>query len=529
MLEPASQQVMQEITHQHVFNQFWLSLLFVIPIVLIARAAVAGTRYSAILIIVVFGLMMGYLLVATGVSQPGLADFPMLGMIAGSTTIALAASFFVGGQELRRMLGRHDMPADESVVYSMEQIFFGTARTHLVFIARAFFTLLGIEGLTRLLLGTVPSNTLGHYYPLIAYMGLIIAVILIDHKATIINKKLYLRKGVLEMAAIAGLLMTGYQVAMWIRPTIALPQIFFVMLLSSGLGALFYRWRHGPALRCLLFAGIPVVLAANFVIGGSRIAQAFSLPGMNAVLAYGFFGQVLWMFGGMALLVLFARTNAVRNLGPGMAGSLSHAGLTGACTAGDLGEPAAKRAPIMINVPFFGHVFVFSILAISVERGQLLLVPALVVAAVGIAMTVLSLWNLRRAGRATTSGGPVAIHSDQGEVKALMQFSFGWQLCAVFGGLLLLALSGMTMGNALMAKSSSISHFGLFAAIQGGMAGEAAQGMIAFVFAMPFLMHPVVFFMFGRAMERDGHMPRMAVYALAVMGLAGVTAALILA
>jgi hypothetical protein len=514
----AAEQLMQDVAHQHLFNQFWLSVFFVIPMVLVARAVVAGTRYSAILIIVIFGLTMGYLLVATGVSQPGLRDFPMLGMIAQSTIIALAASFFVGGQELRRIVAHIRVPPDQSVVYATEQIFFGTGRTQFTFVARAFFMLLGIEALTRIVLGTIPVTTLGRYYPLIAYMGLVIAVILIDYKATILDKKLYLRKGVAEMAIIIAVLIAGYMIAQWIRPTIALPQIFFVMLLASGLGAVFFRWQHGPAIRCLLFAGIPVVLAANFIVGGSRIGEAFALTGMNAVLAYGFFGQVLWMFGGIALLVLFARTANVRNLAPGMAGALSHAGLTGACTAGDLGEIAARRAPIMINIPFFGHVFVFSILALSMDRGALLVVPALIVVAAGLGLTALALRNLRRAEE-----------REDREVTALMQFSFGWQMTAVFGGLLLLAVSGMSVENALMAKSSSISHFGLFAAIQGGMAGEAAQGMIAFVFAMPFLVHPLVFFMFGRAMENDGIMPRLAVYALAMIGVVGVAASLIFA
>jgi hypothetical protein len=510
-------ELMQQVAHQHLFNQFWLSVFFVIPMVLVARAVVAGTRYSAILIIVIFGLLMGWLLVATGVSEPGLADFPMLGMIAGSTIIALSASFFVGGQELRRIFSRADVPPDGSVVYATEQLFFGTGRTQFVFIARAFFMLLGIEALTRVIQGTVPPNSLAAYYPLIAYMGLVIAVILIDHKATILDKRLYLRKGVIEIAAIVAVLMLGYRVAVWVRPTIALPQIFFVMLISAGLGALFYRWQHGPAVRCLLFAGIPVVLTGNFVLGGSRIGEAFALTGMNAVLAYGFFGQMLWMFGGIALLILFGRTASVRNLAPGMAGALSHAGLTGACTAGDLGEAAARRAPIMINIPFFGHIFVFSVIAISVERGALMMGPALLITLVGLALTAYSLRNLRRAaGR------------EDGEVSALMQFSFGWQMCAVFGGLLLLALSEMPVAYALMAKSSSISHFGLFAALQGGMAGDAAQIMIAFVFAMPFLVHPVVFFMFGRAMERDGEMPRLPVYVLALIGLVGMAGSLLL-
>ncbi len=493
------------------FNQFWLTLFFVIPMILVARSVVAGSRYSAILIIVIFGLLMGYLLVATGVSEPGLANFPMLGLISQTTVIALAASFFVGGQELRRIFSKNQVEPDQSVVYAMEQIFFGTGRTHVIFIVRAFFMLLGLGATIRILTSTVPDDALGRYYPLIAYLGVIIAVILIDHKATITNKRVYLRKGILEMAAVLGILFIGFQVAQLVKPLVALPQIFFVMLLASGLGAVLYQWKHGPAIRCLLFAGIPVVLSANFVIGGSRIGEAFSLTGMDAVLAYGFFGQVFWMFGGIALLIFFGKSRDVRNVGPGMAGALSHAGLTGACTAGDLGDQAAKRAPIMINIPFFGHIFVFSILAMSAQRGGLLWLPSLIIAAVGVAFTTVALRNLGRAsGR------------DAHEVKSLMQFSFGWQLTAVFGGLLLLALSGMSIEYAMMATSSALSHFGLFAGIQEGMAGLEAAGLIAFVFAMPFLVHPLVFFLFGRAMEKGGRMPSVAVYCLAGIGLAGV-------
>lgn len=505
-----------ELSHQDLLTQFWLSLFFIVPMILVARAVVAGTRYSAILIIVIFGLLMGYLLVATGVSSPGLRDFPMLAMMGQTTIVALAASFFVGGQELRRLFSHEKVPTDQTVSYAMEQVFIGTARTHVIFILRAFFMLMGIEAVVRLATGTVPEGPLGKYYPIMAYMGLIVAVILIDHKATIENKREYLRKGLIEMGAIMLLLLIGFYLAGWIRPTVALPQIFFVMLASAGAGALLFRWRHGPALRCLLFAGIPVVLAANFVIGGSRIREAFGLDGMNAVLAYGFFGQIFWMFGGISLLLLFARTLAVRNVAPGMAGALSHAGLTGACTAGDLGERAAKRAPIMINIPFFGHVFVFTILAMSASQGKLLLWPSVVVALVGVCLTAWSLLNLRRAG-----------DQDEKEVKALMQFSFGWQLSAVFGGLLILAAAGMPIGNAMMATSASLSHFGLFAAVQEGMAGPEAAGMIAFVFAMPFLVHPFVFFLFGRAMENGEQMPAKAVYVLAIIGLVGVLAGLL--
>jgi hypothetical protein len=115
---------------------------------------------------------------------------------------------------------------------------------------------------------------------------------------------------------------------------------------------------------------------------------------------------------------------------------------------------------------------------------------------------------------------------DKKEVKALMQFSFGWQMCAVFGGLALLSLSTMSLDYAAMAQSSAISHFGLFAAIQGGMFGDEASALIPFIFSMPFLVHPLVFFMFGKAMENNGEMPIKPVYILALIGVAGVAYAL---
>lgn len=132
-------------------------------------------------------------------------------------------------------------------------------------------------------------------------------------------------------------------------------------------------------------------------------------------------------------------------------------------------------------------------------------------AAFGIILTGWALRNLRQ------SGG-----EDGREVKALLQFAFGWQLTAVFGGLLFLAAAGMEIGNAMMATSASLSHFGLFAAVQEGMAGPEAAGMTAFVFAMPFLVHPFVFFLFGRAMESGERMPAKPVYLLALVGLVGV-------
>ena len=119
-----------------------------------------------------------------------------------------------------------------------------------------------------------------------------------------------------------------------------------------------------------------MVLAAVFIVGGSRLLDAFTLDGMLQVMAFGFFGQLFWMFVGIALLVFIGKSNKVDIIAPGMAGSLSHSGLTGACTAGDIGEVAKERAPIMINIPFFGHLFVFTILAASATIARAcLLVP----------------------------------------------------------------------------------------------------------------------------------------------------------
>ncbi|WP_291318782.1 hypothetical protein [Desulfonatronospira sp.] len=502
--------LVDQIANLQMLNQFFLSLFLLIPMVLVARTAVAGTRYSPILIIVVFGLTMGYVLVASGVSTPGLPHFSLIDLISRTTIVALTVAFFVGGQELRKILGGIRLEPDDMVTPSTEETILGTGRTHLIFIVRAFFLLVGIEALYRLIMGFGVGD-LSRFYPIIAYLGLVGAVILIDHKAQVTNKRRYIKMGLVEMAAILGVLVLSYSIAMWIKPLIALPQIFFSMVIAAGLGAIMYRWQFGPTIRALLFAGIPVVLAANFMIGGSRIEEAFAITGMNAVLAYGFFGQMFWMFGGIALLMFFGKTDMARNLAPGMAGGLSHSGLTGACTAGDLGKTAAYRAPIMINVPFFGHIFVFSVLAMSAQQGSLMLMPSFIIVLAGIVLTALSMRTMSKAGG-----------DDAKEVKGLMQFSFGWQLCAVFGGFTLLSLASMSLDFTAMAVSSGISHFGLFAATQGGMFGEEASLMIPFIFSMPFLVHPLVFFMFGKAMEKDGSMPRKPVYILALIGLVGI-------
>lgn len=492
-----------------ILNHFWLTLLILLPIVLISRAVVAGTKYSPILIIVIFGLLLGMILQISGIGSPGLSEFPIIGLSSGVTVTALVVTFFVGGQKLRNTFFSPKLPSEDDVIVNEDEVVLGTKGTQLVFMVRAYFILLGIEGLKRIILGDSTPG-LSEFYPLIAFFGLAGSIILIDNKAKIVDKRKYLLRGVAEIAVILIVLVISTYIASGVKPVIALPQIFFAMLISSGLGMYFSDWKPGPTMRALLFAGIPMVLAAVFLIGGSRLLDAFALEGMMQVMGFGFFGQLFWMFVGMALLVFVGKSNDVDIIAPGMAGSLSHSGLTGACTAGDLGDVAKERAPVMINIPFFGHIFVFTILAISASRGELLVIPGLVVVLVGAVLTYFALRTLKNSNNVEAQ-----------EIKGLILFSLGWQLVAVFGGFILLDMAGMSLEYAAMSNSAAISHFGLFASIQGGMFGTESAGLISFIFAMPFLIHPVVFGMFGKAMSNGGKMSRRAVAILAIIGVLG--------
>ena len=506
---------------------FVFTLVLLLPVVLISRSVVAGTKYSPILIIVVFGLFLGYIIEVTGLGSAGLTEFPMIGFTSGTTITALVVTFFVGGQKLRNTFLTPKLPKEDDVTVNDEEVILGTKGTQLVFLIRAFFILVGIQAVVGMIYGGLVGKTYGEltpYLPLIAFLGLAGSIIFIDSKAKIHDKRVYLFRGIVEIVLIITVLVLAFMIAGGIKDTIALPQIFFAMLISSGLGMYFSDWRPGPTMRALLFAGIPMVLAAVFVVGGTRLVTAFSMEGMTRVMAYGFFGQVFWMFVGIGLLVFVGKSNKVEILAPGMAGSLSHSGLTGACTAGDMGEVAAERAPVMINIPFFGHLFVFTILALSASRGALLEIPAVIVILIGVGLTY---WALRTLSKADGQ--------ERQEIKGLILFSIGWQLVAVFGGFFILHIAGMELHEAAMANSSAISHFGLFASIQGEMfdvPGLAADmqpsALINFIFAMPFLIHPFVFGMFGKAMSNNGEMPKKAVATLAIIGIIGVILSLVL-
>lgn len=244
-------------------DQFWLTLLMLVPIVMVARAVVAGSRYSAILIIVVFGLTLGALLVATGAGTAGLPDLYLMNMLSRATIVALTASFFVGGQELRRLFGGVTVPLDTSVVLNDKEVVLGTGRTQFVFIVRSFFVLLGVDATVRVLLGSGGGQQ--EILPLLAYLGLVFAVILIDPGAQIANKRRYITKGTVELVVLIVVLAGAAFVADGVRETVAFPPIFFAMLIAVALGWVCPRWTHGPAVRALLFGGIPVVLAANTI------------------------------------------------------------------------------------------------------------------------------------------------------------------------------------------------------------------------------------------------------------------------
>lgn len=503
-----------------IFTHLILTLAMLLVVVLIARSVVAGSKYSPILIIVVFGLMLGMILEISGLAEPGLVEFPIVGLTGETTIIALIVTFFTGGQKLRNTFWKPKVAKEDDVVLNDEEVILGTKGTQLVFLTRSFFILIGIISIYRILFPT--NGLLDEFYPLLAFFGISLSIILIDSKAKITNKRKYLTRGIVEIIVIVLVLVLGRQISVAIKPVIALPQIFFAMLISSGAGMIFSDWRPGPTMRALLFGGIPIVLAGVFIVGGTRLLEAFALEGMLQVMAYGFFGQLFWMFVGIGLLVFLGKSNHVDILAPGMAGSLSHSGLTGACTAGDIGEVAKERAPIMINIPFFGHLFVFTILAISVTRGSLLVLPGIIVVLLGIALTYLAIRVLRKADG-----------QEKQEIKGLMLFSIGWQLVAVFGGFTLLHFAGMDLESAAMANSSAISHFGLFAAVQGGMFDSvnstfSSPGLINFIFAMPFLIHPLVFGMFGSAMSNDGKMPKKILAVLAISGVVGVLLTLVL-
>ena len=56
-------EIVQQLSQVQLLNQFWLLMAFVIPMVILSRMVVAGSRFSPILVIVIFGLGLGFAMV----------------------------------------------------------------------------------------------------------------------------------------------------------------------------------------------------------------------------------------------------------------------------------------------------------------------------------------------------------------------------------------------------------------------------------------------------------------------------------
>jgi len=158
---------------------------------------------------VIFGLTLGLIIEVTGIGTPGLKEFPIIGMASAVTITALIATFFVGGQKLRNTFFKPKLPGKDDVILNENEVMLGTKGTQFVFIVRAYFILLGIEGLKRIILGQT-SGELGVFYPLIAFFGIAGAIILIDRKAIIDNKRKYLGRGLVEILGILSILISSY-------------------------------------------------------------------------------------------------------------------------------------------------------------------------------------------------------------------------------------------------------------------------------------------------------------------------------
>ena len=76
-------------------------------------------------------------------------------------------------------------------------------------------------------------------------------IILIDSKAKIVDRRHYLNRGIVEIVVILCVLVLGKIISKQVHSTIALPQIFFAMLISSGLGMFCSNWRPSDSTQCI--------------------------------------------------------------------------------------------------------------------------------------------------------------------------------------------------------------------------------------------------------------------------------------
>ena len=500
-------------------SQFLFSLVLTLLLLLVSRAVVAQTRYSSVIIVIVFALGMGVVLTRSGLTTAGIPELPLLNLLSRSTLIALIPIFFIGGQELRKIFGDIPYIKDEINTPSKIEVFYGTTTSQLTLLTRSFFLLIGIAGIKGLLLGYPANDPLARFYPLIGYISLISSLVIIDSKAIVQCRRQYVQRGIVEIFLILAIMIVANSLSVWQGNTISLPEILFIVMISTMLGGTMYSWQSGATFRALFYGGLPVALTASFIIGGSWMEGAFvSFDEIDrsfiGILTYGFFGQLFWIFGGMSLLIYIGHNRHIRNIVAGLSGALSHIGLLAAATAHEMGSIARTRAPIMTIITIFSYLLVTIVDRISLGSPHRIIIASILVILFGILITARSLWILKQSEDLETD-----------EVRAIMLFSFGWQVIAIFSGILLLQIIEIKADFGTLAYSPSLSHIGLFAIFQEGMIHNMAGNITPFVYAMPFLAHPILFWVLGHAMNNRESLSTVAsriTLTLACLGLTGI-------
>lgn len=507
---------LQTFTGSEFLSQFLFSLSLILLLLLASRALVARTNYSSVLILVVSALGMGVLLTRSGITSVGIPELPLLSLLSRGTLIALIPIFFVGGQQLRKIFGEIPHVPEEINLPSKVEVFYGTTTSQLTMISRAFFLLLGITGTEEFLIGYPANDPLGQFYPLIGYISLMTALVMVDSKAIIHNRRAYVQRGIIEFVLILAIIIAANSLAFWQGNTIALPEILFIVMISTSLGSVMHSWQSGVTFQALFYAGLPVALAANFVIGGSWLEEGFMMieqftPTLLAVLIYGFLGQFFWLFGALALMIYVGRNREVRNLATGLSGSLAHINLLAAATANEMGAIAIKRAPIMTIITIFSYLLVTIVDRISLGSPTRIIVISAIIIFLGALITIKSLQILKQSE---------SLESD--EVRAMMLFSFGWQVIALFSGILLLHAVVIQTDYGLLTYSANLSHIGLFALFQEHWLSGEIKKTVPFIYAMPLIAQPFLFWVFGYAINRGETLTIggcRAVLALALFGL----------
>jgi len=299
--------LLEPLSHNYTLNLFFLQTVLLISMVLVARTVVAGARLPSIFIVVVFGIILGFVMVKNKVATSGLEEFPITVFTSKTITIALTAFFFMGGQKLKKLFFNAGFHIKNIATLSNEEVVLETNSTQFFLLLKVFLLLIGIRSVYKLLTDFFKNNSFKESYLLLIYLSIVLFIISFNKESRVKNT----RKALIEIVAILGVLLLSMHVVNFIKPIIAIPQIFFVILISTSLGIIFSNWKFGPTVNSLLFSGIPIVLAGNFMIIGSRVGNSFKIGNITT---YGFMSLIFFMFSGMAILMFLNKVNHVRKM-----------------------------------------------------------------------------------------------------------------------------------------------------------------------------------------------------------------------